>query len=136
MFKVEQRLFKRCETGRLVVTCAKSVTMTLQVSTLISSLENEKLHSLLGDEKLVGMTAILMSQVAATCKTMSLSNKRDARQMLTAALFPSEDGLDAVKKKQGFEHVWLVCPHYDSVIHAEQNGSTRNDMKFQRSIVP
>ena len=35
-------------------------------------------------------------------------NKRDSRQMLTAALVPSEDGLDASFR---LRHVWLVCPH-------------------------
>ena len=35
-------------------------------------------------------------------------NKRGKRQMLTAALVPSEDGLDASFR---LRHVWLVCPH-------------------------
>ena len=35
-------------------------------------------------------------------------NKRDSRQMLTAALVPSRDGLDASFR---LRRVWLVCPH-------------------------
>ena len=37
-----------------------------------------------------------------------VTNQRDSRQMLTAALVLSEDDFDTSFK---LRHVWLVCPH-------------------------
>ena len=100
VFKVEQRLFERCETDHCVVTCANSVPEAN--STITSSLVRSPLAPL-GEHMSFNMNDC--SSVSAQQHAVTTSVRR---QMATAALVPSEDDVNASFR---LRHVWRVCPH-------------------------